>query len=458
MATPESGRPHGPERSDDGGEQAVRNQVSESSVGMVVQTGVVHGDVHIHPAPASVVDSRGVAVSDGNQIYRCFFDDRYSPLAEKLISFTDLIEEKTTGFVGRRFALDAVDRFVATHRSGYFVIEGEPGIGKTALVAQIAKTRSYVHHFVVATLGINGPEQFLENICAQLIARYGLARPSYLPAEASRDGVFLNGLLSEVSRGLAEGDTAVVLIDALDEVSATRDVRQNVLYLPPSLPKGVFFVVTTRPREHEDLALLVDRREFFQFEASSAMNRSDVLELVTRFTERPAMSRRLAELGLTAADLANRLLDKAEGNFMYLHHVLPEIESGRFGGDHLDELPQGLQAYYESHWRRMRGTGGEWLEYRQPVIVHLAAAREPVSARQLARWTGLPTTLVRDALRDWREFVQVENVGSDKRYRIYHLSFQDFLRAKDEVQEIDLRRTHSRIADRLTEEVRRHGF
>lgn len=41
-------------------------------------------------------------------------------------------------------------------------------------------------------------EAFLSNVCAQLIVRYGLDHPA-LPAEATQDGGFLSGLLSEVA-------------------------------------------------------------------------------------------------------------------------------------------------------------------------------------------------------------------------------------------------------------------
>ncbi|MHA5053653.1 AAA family ATPase [Streptomyces sp. SD15] len=391
-----------------------------------------------------ITDSRGVTIGDNNTIYQHFHGEAYAPLAHKLISFTDLIFDKTTGFVGRRFALDAVDRFMAARPSGYFVIEGEPGVGKTSLLAHLVAERGYPHHFVVAALGVNRAEQFLENVSAQLIAAFRLNRPSFLPAEASRDGVFLAGLLADAAR--TGQRPVVVTVDALDEVSDIGDPRQNLLYLPPRLPDGVFVVVSTRPRDHADLRLHVESREFFLLDARSAANLADVTEYLEIFAARPAMRALLAAQGLPAAAFVETLLGKAEGNFMYLHHVLPAIEDGRLGANGLGDLPQGLQAYYESHWRLMRGADSElWFAYRQPVIVHLAAAREPVSTALLASWTGLSTGRVLDALRVWREFVHVE-AG---RYRIYHASFRDFLQAKDEIGEIDLADTNRRIADVL---------
>ncbi len=44
---------------------------------------------------------------------------------------------------------------------------------------------------------------------------------------------------------------------------------------------------------------------------------------------------------------------------------------------------------------------------------------------------------------------------SQKRYRIYHASFQDFVAAKDEVadERVDLKAAHGRIADSLWKDI-----
>jgi hypothetical protein len=394
-----------------------------------------------------IKDSRNVLI--GNSIYNSFFDAQYAPLASRLISYGDLIAERTAGFVGRRFAEKAVDGFLASRRSGYLVIEGEPGIGKTTLLAQLVKTRTYPHHFVVATQGVTRSEQFLASICAQLIAKYRLDRPNWLPPEAIRDGIFLSELLGQAARG-NDGEKIVIAVDALDEAVTSADVRENVLFLPAHLPDGVFFIVSTRQRDRSDLRLQADALEFFRLDSGSDANLADVSLYLETFAARPALRARLSGLGLTVPDFVSALMDKAEGNFMYLHHVLPAFEEGRLGEEGLDSLPAGLRAYYDSHWRQMKAEGGdEWFTYRQPVIVYLAAAMEPVSTRQLAAWTRIPFPRVADTLRLWREFIQVETESGMPRYRIYHTSFQDFLRSKEEAQEVNLRQAHGLIADRL---------
>lgn len=393
-------------------------------------------------------DARGLAIGDNNQIYQYFLSDRYAPLAHKLITFATLIEEKTQDFVGRRFVFDALDQFLAKAPSGYFIIKGEAGIGKSALMAQLVRTDQCVHHFVVSTQGINRADQFLENVCAQLIASYKLDRPAWLPPEASRDSAFLSALLQEVSQGLEADQHAVILVDALDEVDWRGRIGENVLFLPPTLPKGVFIVVTMRHKE--GLPLQVDNSQVFYLDPDSKDNREDVIAYIAQFAQRDAMQPRLQAWGATLNAFTQTMLDKSEGNFMYLRYVLPAIERGEFQHGTLAELPQGLKDYYERHWRQIRAIDEDvWVAYRQPVICYLAAAREPVTVWQVADWSKIAPARVLAAVRDWREFLDEETGGEQKRYRIYHASFQDFLADKDEAKEVNLRQTHSNVADEL---------
>ena len=382
---------------------------------------------------ASIKDARGTVIGSDNQVYNYFLSERYAPLSHKLISFNTLIENKTADFVGRDFVFDQIRRYMRQTSSGYFIIKGEAGIGKTALIAYLVKTQGYAHHFVVSLQGITRPEQFLESLCAQLIAKYKMDRPAVLPPEAGRDSSLFSELLIEISRKLASGEQAVIVVDALDEAMWQPGSRENVLYLPEFLPAGVFIIATTRFKE--DLPLSVEHSKVFYLDADSPENRSDALAYIHRYAERTAMKSWLANWRLSPERFANLILAKSEGNFMYLHHVLPAIEDGKFKHGTVDELPQGLLEYYERHWQFIRSVDeNAWVDYRQPVICFLASAREPVTVWQIAAWAGLKPARVLAAIRDWREFLDEEVVDGIKRYRIYHASFQDFLAAKDEAK------------------------
>jgi hypothetical protein len=393
----------------------------------------------------SVSGGRGAVVGDYATVIQVFKDAPRALSSQiRTQEFTSLIEERTRSFVGREHVFAAVDRAIGDHDfpSGYIVVRGEPGIGKTAIMGELVKSRALVHHFNVAPLGIRSPQAFLSNVCAQLIVRYGLDHTS-LPAEAVQDGGFLSRLLAEAAAD-ARNRPIVVAVDALDEAEDVGLPQgANRLFLPPTLPRGVYLVVSTR--EEADYRLFTDSRKDIYLRDDDPRNLDDVGTYIRAYitSHRERMQPRIEQWGAEEGHFVEVLTAKSTGNFMYAVHVLRDIADGALTPENVDDiqhLPQGLRSYYQRHWKDMRSADPEnFGRYQQPVVCLLATAREPVSVAQLLDWTAhfwkrrdwdvkaLDSTSVRDVLVAWREFLNEESQEAERRYRIYHASFQDFL-------------------------------
>ncbi|HZF08840.1 MAG TPA: CHAT domain-containing protein [Thermoanaerobaculia bacterium] len=376
-------------------------------------------------------------------------------LARHLLDQGTYIADKTAGFVGRGWVFDAVDQFTHDATRGYFLLRGDPGIGKTTFLAEMVKRESHPHHFNLRAGGIQRADVFLGNLCAQLITRYGLDYGA-LPAAATQDGRFLAGLLDKVSGKLPHGEKAVLVIDALDETdSAGLIPGANVLYLPPLLPQGIYVVATTR---RGPLTLRIDcEQRVLDLEQDSGANLADVRELVEAALAREGIRTYRIAQGLDEAAFVDEMVDKSQGNFMYLRHVLPEIEHGAYQDRSFASLPAGLQSYYEDHWKRMRAADeSAWLQFQLPVLVMLTAVKEPVSVDLIAEFSGISDTRrIRSVLAAWDGFLYTAGTAQPKRYRLYHASFHDFIAAKDEVagEHVSLRSAHERIADFLVRDL-----
>jgi hypothetical protein len=392
-----------------------------------------------------VEGGKGAVIGDYATVVQVF-NDAPRPLASRIRTqeFTSLIEERTRGFVGREYVFAAIDEALADddYPSGYIVLRGEPGIGKTAIVGRLVQDHACVHHFNVAPLGIRSPEAFLANVCAQLIVRYGLDHKS-LPPEATQDGGFLARLLSEAAQEKANRPV-IVAVDALDEAEHVGlPAGTNRLFLPPSVPAGVWFVVSTR--EQAQSRLFADPVIDVYLRDDDPRNLADVKTYIGEYIDanRERMQSRIDEWGVAEGDFVDVLTEKSAGNFMYLVHVLRDIKRSTLTAanvDSVDKLPQGLRRYYERHWEEMRSADPEnFGHYQQPVVCLLATAREPVTFNQLLEWTSnhwqrqgwdpnaLEPMAVKDVLSAWREFLNEEELDGEHRYRVYHASFQDFL-------------------------------
>ena len=292
-----------------------------------------------------------------------------------ITDFSTLIQSKTEDFVGRKWVFDALARFIQERGRGYFVIRGEPGIGKTALIAEMARRERSIHHFNIRSDGTQTPDKFLRNICAQLITTYGLDHSS-LPLDAMAGSGFLKTLLGEVARKLGPAEKAVLLVDALDETDlSSLAPGANALYLPSTVPAGICFILTTR---FKDVPLRIDDEQCgLDLLQDCPQNLEDIREYIEVRLPRAGIRAYLVGQGLDEDSFVTEMVAKSQGNFMYLRYVLPEIESGAFQERTLQSLPEGLKNYYEDHWNRMRSEKGEtWFQQQLPVLVALTVNPE----------------------------------------------------------------------------------
>lgn len=347
---------------------------------------------------------------------------------------TKLIEAKTRGFVGRRFVFEEVTKTLAEEDCGYCLVTALPGVGKTALLSQLVKDHGYVHHFNLLTANVTAPGTFLRNVCAQLVATYGLPYDD-LPDRAGHDAGFLVELLGKAKATVAAGEQIIVAVDALDESDTTQLLPGvNPLFLPPDLPSGCYFVVTTRlgpdgptPRLRTDCPQI-----HVEIKPLEGPNMADVSTYVRQRMDWPGVREYRKRQGLEESRFIEYMAKKCEGNFMYLRHVLPEIDRGGLADRAMTELPAGLKSYYLDNFDRMRGSDEEtWFAYRLPVLATLRMFRRPVTVDQIAALCGLPRPRVEDVLRRWSPFLVAESVVVNnvrrRAYRIYHASYADFL-------------------------------
>ncbi|MDB9515026.1 NACHT domain-containing protein [Kamptonema animale CS-326] len=168
------------------------------------------------------------------------------PLSPYPDEFKSVIQEKTQKFCGRQFVFDEIDQILSKETKGYFTVIGDAGMGKTALAAKLILDHKYPCYFNILAEGRNRPEQFLTSIREQLIQRYQLQN-------AAADD--LPTLLEKASQKLTTGERLIIVVDALDEVE--QEPGDNLLYLPTTLPDGVYFVMTRRPYILEKKRLFV---------------------------------------------------------------------------------------------------------------------------------------------------------------------------------------------------------
>lgn len=348
--------------------------------------------------------------------------------------FQSLIEEKTANFVGREYIVREIEDALASETKGVVTIAGDPGAGKSALMASFIERTGCIGYFNIRSQGVIHAVRFLEFVCSELIDRYHLPDAS-LPADAVRDGPYLARLLTEASGRLAEGQRLIVAIDALDEVDLTGHPRGvNILYLPDSPPEKVFFVVT---RRRVGLPWLISGPErLIDLGRDKYWNetRHDVRTYIRNAAMRPQLKGWIEEKKIGFNYFVDVLVDKSENNFMYLKYVLPELALGKYGDLRIDALPSGLESYYEYHWKYMGMMDKPLPRTKIKIVYVLSEARRPVSLELIADFTSEDALTVQEVLDEWDQYLHKDQTDGETRYSVYHTSFRDFLHRKDIVK------------------------
>ncbi|MEH1827926.1 MAG: NACHT domain protein [Nostoc sp.] len=369
-------------------------------------------------------------------------------LDEYPAEFKSLIREKIRSFCGRKFFFEIFQKFCNKNRSGYFIVVGDAGMGKSTIAAKYVWDNKSPCYFNIRSDGRNRAELFLESIRKQLIKRYQLQ---------NGDKANLADLLEQVSKKLSDDEHLVIVVDALDEVE--QEAEGNLLDLPPSLPEGVYFLLTRRPytRDKKRLSAPDVPVEELDLRASQYINlsREDIKEYIWFFLNidkdyKNTLRQWIKDRNISDNDFVEQVATKSESNFMYLRYVLPGIANGYYNDLSLKQLPDGLQEYYQDHWQRM-GMDEKPQEVKVLVLFILVEIGTPITCEMIAAISEQEQYDVQLVLDEWVEYLKPQNVKGENCYSIYHASFLDFLKVK---RALDSKRklfqeVNQRIADYL---------
>jgi len=396
-------------------------------------------------------------------------------------------------FTGRTWLLPVVLKWFEQTDDRLFILKGEPGTGKSMVVAwlagagpspanpelrsQLERIRSGVKaaHFCLAKSGNTAPKAFAQNLAEQLtrnVKGFGDAlaatladrvqivseqHVSTVQSGASVTGVNigrldLGALGDELSfdRSLREpfkklyvdgyNEPMIMLVDALDE-ARTYTGSINIVQLLAKLtdlPDPIRFLVTTRP----DPVVLYLHHEVAPFDLiKDAPKDADDVHLYAY--------ERLAVLDdERRSSLADRIGKAAEGNFLYTHFILNDLLQRLSNIPDLEAmpLPEGLSGLYHDFLNRELGANrGRWFNTFKPLFGLIAVAQgEGLSRTQIECITGQD---VEEALEVSRQYLDGDWPAGP--FRPFHQSFADFL-LEDKgniAYHIDATRAHRQIVD-----------
>ncbi|XP_069600190.1 NACHT domain- and WD repeat-containing protein 1-like [Ranitomeya imitator] len=171
---------------------------------------------------------------------RTFFRNRRN---EEILEHAAHCHRLLQNFMGRESILMKLQDCVKSSNKHLIVLHGQPGSGKSALLAKVSAAASYwdawdlrlVTRFIGATGDSRNPRLLLQSLCYQIAAIFNLK------TQFSEN---LKGLINELSTVLelaTKSRPLMVILDGIDELSES---ESYLSWIPSELPPHVYFIVS----------------------------------------------------------------------------------------------------------------------------------------------------------------------------------------------------------------------
>jgi transcriptional regulator with XRE-family HTH domain len=425
------------------------------------------------------------------------------------VDFTRYVATSSEGFTGRGWLFEEISGWLQSQDARrYFLILGEPGSGKTAVAACVARAAAAdtllpesaapiaaavdaVHFCTLFDRHWINPSTFAESLAAQLAERF----PAYARALVEQNnaqtlinvdqeigsvsGGHVAGVLIQqlVVQGIPPADVfarmvrsplealyagnfdepILILVDGLDEALAYGGEETILTFLANAdfLPRQVRFLVTANPDVEVLRALRRSDPAERDLSSGAGLEASldDIADYIrTVLDKRVALGEKVREsIGLdTFVDMVRKC---SEGNFLYVRSLLEMAAAPDQPIDpaNLYALPRDLNQVYLRRAQALAGNNGEWEAEAAPLLGTLAVAQQGLTEAQLAALTGISRSTVRRILKQYRPWLDADESvpTSERAYALFHRSLADFLLDPDAAEEfwLEAMEQHQRVVD-----------
>ena len=378
-----------------------------------------------------------------------------SVAGQRPLAFDLEIARLSPGFTGRVWLLRRLDAWLQNERGRAFVIEGEPGIGKSAIAARLAARPdcAAVHFCTSRDADSLKPLAFIANLVVALSARvegFAARVEARHPEELRENDVTaFRQLVVEPAHALTDvpARPQLIVVDALDEAVSREgeSIVDLIAAHAASLPPWLRLVATTRPEAGIVARLAVF--DPFTLDASSADNLTDVAAFIEARLLEPELAGRLDDPQAAAQTLSAL----AASNFLYAQQVLAALAAGTLDEGDFTALPPALAGLYHEMFRRAWPDLDVYRREAAPILRCLAAAFAPLPWEVLRAATGLDVETLNARLNALSPYLREDGSGRDACLSPYHRSLADWLAisGRGQLYAVDAAAGHEMLAAAL---------
>lgn len=359
----------------------------------------------------------------------------YADIFSKLkpLDFGVDISRMTKDFTGRQWLFDEFDSWIRKPSSRIFLVTGDPGIGKSAIMAQLASRHPQVmaFHFCISSLADSvNPDVFVRSIAAQLatqIKEYheAICQLNFEQLTRFDSGTLFRRLIADPLKNINLDEQVVILVDALDEswTGANNNIVNVLHERIEDLPENVKVMVSSR--KIPDIIDLLSKYMPFEIDPVFLENINDISDYLDKKFAQQVIAGKVKRSEQDIKNLKNLIINKSEGNFLYIKQFIYGIETERIDINNPASFPDGLVGIYISFFDRIFNRNENYDDFR-PLLEVIAALKEPFSAKELSAILQLSEFEINRRMQILAAFFP-ERKGC---YSPYHKSVVDWLKGE----------------------------
>lgn len=344
-------------------------------------------------------------------------------------------------------------------------IEGKPGMGKSTLVASVARDYQeptedrcvFYYKFKVGDFR-NNKRMFLESLQSNLIKWKPLQNIVPMVNESQIEE---EDLIEDIKSQLIAVQKLknsnpknpsppyfLCIIDGLDEI--VRDDKSILPLIKEFAPLRVLWVIASRNEYNLDKYFNDENCEKIFPDGLPPLDEEGISQILSDHMEGASKYKFVGADADKKEKLLKSLVEKSEGLPLYIHHLIDDLGSGNIDvnafckGD-IGKLPKGLSAYYHSYLERI-GISDAKADLTK-ILSILCISKEPIDEYGLAILLADGTTRadefiqrVKKALEIGDSLVKISpSPENNQAWTIFHQSFRDYVvgiksNHKDEAQ------------------------
>jgi recombinational DNA repair protein (RecF pathway) len=362
--------------------------------------------------------------------------------------FRDLIDSLTEELYGRAAHLEQVKQWLRQHceSGGVLWIGGRPGVGKSALMAKLAKDLQGDSRAVLIPFFFRsgdhrcGADRFYRAACLRLAEQL---RISLERKPNQRYADLFSEVMQRVSDALPNDKTVIFLLDGLDE-GVRHEPELPEIPLRYQSPRVVWICAGRREESLRALRDTEATQKLWGDGELPPLTHDDIRAWLQNELER--LRYELFELDrLDGDELRNKFIEeltlRSEGLPLYVRMVIEDLKTRQFTVWDGNLLPQGLEKYYQLLLERL--SVGDVERVLTEVLALLSWAQEPLALQTIIAILMQAHLASQDELQQLvAQVLEFGHTTLERRitpegewgWTLYHDSFREFLRTSERVQ------------------------